>query len=264
MAVTRLDLARSNPQKTEKDKIMLDSPISIQEIEIAIYQLKKDKWVQIAHFKSTSLFTETLKDVAPVPLELLWDCNTLTRDIDRLFEPGIIRDVCKAWAEINFFCPNSSKDILDQCLWYNSNIKNGKDQMLCNKFWVKKKLNKLSQLVSGQGFKTVQQLQREFGTQINFLDLEGIKRAILKEWMQTIALGIKTKVKPKGVQIVKEISKCSSIVYSFLLSHKEICTKMCAKWEAMLKCEIDDDEWANAYKDISKLTLSTKLRFFHY
>ena len=68
-----------------------------------------------------------------------------------------------------------------------------------------------------------------------------------------------------GIQIVEQNIKCTREVYFYLRDKMKVDnTKMRNNWESLLNIEISDEDWRKLFVDISKLTNSTKLRFFHY
>ena len=54
------------------------------------------------------------------------------------------------------------------------------------------------------------------------------------------------------------------IYWELTNSKKRLDDKYRGKWEEILQCEINDKAWEGCYNNISKLTLSTKLRSFQY
>ena len=184
------------------------------------------------------------------------------KDVKKYWKPGISIDILEAWAKINYTYPSDKDDILDQYLWFNSHIKDPNGSLLLFKHWHKAGLNQIRQLFDSSGFRSLASMNNQFGKVVNFLEYERIKKAIPKEWVRAIKRGVKMECQVTALEIVKDVKKCSNIVYNNMVQRMEISTIMRFKWEAWLDYEISDKMWASVYEDVRRLTLSTKLRFF--
>ena len=71
--------------------------------------------------------------------DLLWEANLTKKHIDVLFPMQYFwMDVLKAWSELAVEEPVGKGEILQQLIWYNSNILIGKKMVFFSK-WSKKR-----------------------------------------------------------------------------------------------------------------------------
>ena len=179
----------------------------------------KTKWVQVCKYKAQTTMNELLKTL-PIDPKLIWDCNLSAKDIRRIFKPGMVTDILLAWSKIHYRKPISSTDVMRQCLWFNSNIKNPSGKTLLIKMWAKIGLNFVNQIIDDNGLKPCSSLIAEFGRKINILDYAAVVKAIPKAWLKTIKFKIETDSRKYGSDLVQESLKCSATVYKYFRDFK--------------------------------------------
>ena len=222
----------------------------------------KTKWMQVAKFKESSLWSQALVETFKMEPGLILECNLCYKDICKITNPTIVRDVMLAWSKINYRTPTSKKDVLNQILWYNSHIKI-RNSTLFLKRWYTSGIVRIQQIWDDGRFKTCNELVREYGNVINIIDLTNITQAIPKEWLLVIKKEVSTDVNLAAVDLVQSNLKCSKIVYDSIIAKKIDDKKAKNKSELELDCELDM-LWHKLYQETVKLTLSTKLRVFQY
>ena len=224
----------------------------------------KVKWIQVARLYPETLWSKMVNKISPLEVEILIQCNIAQKDVKKLIKEGIVMDVLSAWSKINFRHPTSASDVKSQVLWFNSNIKIN-SEMLCYKNWIRAGIVRFEQLITEQGiYKTMEEIQVEFGKCVNFIEYYNVRNSIPKEWMLTVKKQVEVDVKKPATQIVKDITKCTGIVYTFLRDKWQDDGKNRNKWERVLNIEIRDKTWEEMYNTTCKLTLVTKLRIFQF
>ena len=57
-------------------------------------------------------------------INLIWQCNIKAQDASKTFESaGYWLEGLKAWSSVNYYWPQCYEDIINQIIWYNSEIK---------------------------------------------------------------------------------------------------------------------------------------------
>ena len=223
----------------------------------------KTKWMQVARFQGNTLWGKTVSCSLNMECNDIAECNINIKDVKAVIQPSMFRDVMTAWCRINFRTPTSQGDVLDQVLRYNSHIKCGGKLMFLDK-WYRSGVVKMKHIWREDRFKTIVELREEFGKEINIIDASRVINAIPKEWKILIKKKVETVVDSSAIDKVRNLTKCTKIVYDFLISRMINDSKARLKWESELDLELYDPLWGNLYRDVVKLTLSTKLRCFQY
>ena len=211
----------------------------------------KVKWVQEARFKDETLWTQFVREHIPLNIDIFVKCNINKKDVKKVFHNETLQSVFTAWAEINFARPNSHEEVMNQVIWLNSCVKVRGD-MLCNKKMINKGIFYVNQLIKEERYKTLHEIQYEYGRDINMLEWYGLIKAIPKEWIRCIKHKIMGGDKKLGINLVKDITKCTGIVYNFLRGKDKDDGKTRNRWERELEIEVGDKKWAQMYKDTCK------------
>ena len=102
--------------------------------------------------------------------------------------PGstFFKDVLIAWAKFNYEFPTEEHEIMNQIIYLNSNIRRA-GKPFRNQHLINSNIDKIYQLVDTVGkFKSNLELQQEFRSNLNDLDLNSIKAAIPVVWKQIL------------------------------------------------------------------------------
>ena len=117
----------SNEQKKAKisydrlTRTYQEGGLQLNDLELKDKALKI-KWVQeLRH--NESVFKELVKGMLPINLDTFWKCNLSVKDTKKLFHVSMFSDIFIAWSYFNHHTPTSEKQIMNQCIWYNSFIK---------------------------------------------------------------------------------------------------------------------------------------------
>ena len=219
--------------------------------------------MQVAKHKPNLAWTQLLQSLFPRTIQELTDINLAAKDIRNLVPDNIIQDIMIAWSHINYRISTSQQDILDQYIWFNSHISVNNDVIFFES-WCKLGINKVQHILKDGKFKTCTQMWVEYGQKVNFLDLYKVQKAIPKEWLKCIQNSIETSTQKSANQLLTDNVKCSNLVYNLVISRYFDDSINRSTWECDLNCKITDSNWEQQFEIIKKLTLSTKLRFFHY
>ena len=114
--------------------------------------------------------------------EFFWHGNLAESDIVQLVRPGFWRDVLYAWWKYTYRNPGIKVQVLQQPIWFNSNIKNTQG-VLCNKIVKQYGIKLVAHLDSESGnFITYQELCNKSENNISFITYYGIIEAIVPLW----------------------------------------------------------------------------------
>ena len=145
----------------------------------------KISWIKrLQHFnpKAFNLAQQALR----YPINVLLQGNFSVNDVACIFYKQCNRfwvDVMMSWAQLNYCVPSTYNEVVNQCLWFNSNLKIG--QKLCfNKSWYDLGIIYIRDLLNEQGvFLKFQELQTKYNlTNDNFLYYGSILSVVKKTW----------------------------------------------------------------------------------
>ena len=239
--------------------------LNLVDLKIKDYALKA-KWAQ--HVKlslaTNSLWDNLAKYIVQIENRHVWELNLSRKDIIKTFPNSFWRAIFYSWNFFHAHSPTSKGKVMDQFIWYNSNIKE-KGKTMYFVLWYKAGITHIRDLVTPEGvFLTCINLKEKYGNCFNIISYTRLLKAIPKEW--------KTLLKRPGADdtqtyiedvIGKEV-KCSNLLYKRYCSNKPVNSKARQKWENRLGIEIPDKKWSEHYQSTKRLTVCTKLRFFQY
>lgn len=211
-------------------------------------------WTSIAHY------------FLPTNDALVWDCNLTSKDIVKTYSTSFWIDVLRAWSEIHFKILENVLDIKNQVIWCNSNIKI-KRTMLCNKRLIALRLFKVEHVYNEleNRFMTFQELINNYGNIMDFVTYFGILKVIPVDWKNILPANANCVQSKTIFDLFPEGCKHVSTAYWLLISRiPQITDSKKLMWEMELKIKIPDSSWSKIYSEILKITISTKLRYFHY
>ena len=200
----------------------------------------------------------------------IYQINLKPSDASKLLNCSskIWKEILIAWCKFNYHEPKSKKDILNQGIWYNSNLK------LSNHFYV-------NQIASRAGLVNVHQMFElnglfiSFDTYVNrfqsknFIWYQAFISRFPEEWLlllQKDHVRIETLNGNEKLQKIKKANPSlspSKIIYWEILSKLPPQTKR-VQWELQLGVEISSMEWKKILTTPASLTQCTKLKAFQY
>ena len=147
--------------------------------------------------------------------ELIWCCNFNREDADKhKCLNKFWQDVLGSWYLFNYNEPDEENEIVNQIIWYNSNIRVA-DQVIFNKHLYEKGIVYIKDLVFEQRIITYEELCNIFEItydQLNVLTYNSIVTSIPREWRVTACCNDTFEYVPRFV-ILSQKRKWSSSVY---------------------------------------------------
>ena len=154
------------------------------------------------------------------------------------------------------------EQILNQVLWYNSNIKSS-DQVLENKTLLDRGVVYIKDLVNRQTSDIMSSYEFECKFKYpNFLEYTKIIKAIPKEWQQQISSKIVSK--DEDIEIAEQLVKSMKFVYWELMDKKIIVDNAREYWQKELKSNIEESKWEKIRERVFSVSVLTKLREFQF
>ena len=116
-------------------------------------------------------------DLCPIVRNLIWKCNLCNDDVRKHFDREYFWvQVLMAWSEINFKVPRTKKDVEDQILWWNSEIRINGHPVIWKK-WFDKGLLFVKDILNADALcKDPESLG------VNWLELQSMYKAIPVAW----------------------------------------------------------------------------------
>ena len=188
-------------------------------------QALKASWVQILN-SDPFLMEFVYRALCPTLRGKNWWCELKEKDIKVMFKESFWRGVLVAWNNLkrmsNTLYTSERDEILNQFLWYNSNIRiRDKPLLIVNAF--NNNLLHVSQLFTEQGtIVSVEELCQKFT--LTVLECNGLIAAIPKRWKSIIKIEKKpfNKVQPDFWSIFQIKMKCVSYAYKMLNSNMNV------------------------------------------
>ncbi len=196
----------------------------------------------------------------------IWECNIEDKDVSIVMpKPSFWRDVLTAWSKANYSYPSSFEQAYNAVLWYNSDIKVNGKPIFYKKCFDKGIVCIRDILNKDNEFLTYEALIRKYGNTVPFTKYYGIIDAIcpfIKRLLKQNRNSNKNSQSNYRTFITKELS--SSFMYNKSIENPSVIVNVLEKWEKILQEPLDDEFVASIFKNIKVVTLSTKLRSFHF
>ena len=159
----------------------------------------------------------------------------------------------------------SGKEVLNEIIWYNSNVCVNKCTLINSDCW-KANLKKFGDLVDADGNRIpLNLLNDKYGTKLNWLTYETICKAIPKTWWY-LAKGNEMDEVSTMYESVITRKKCVAFVYDMLIK-KDALDNILMKYNKFIRehdIEIDVQQNCTFFTAINKITNCTKLRELQY
>ena len=195
---------------------------------------------------------------------MIWNSQLEERHSEKLFQNDFWNQVIKIWSSINIEDPIGKAEVLEETLWYNPNI-------LINELpvyyplWQNAGTNKIKHLRTENKWLTYDQFQTKYLITIPFTQYRGLISAIPTQWKNWL-----TEVNAKHEHVrIKKIEKWESntnkvrVIYQYLNNDIELVYKRWIKiYYEVINIEYND--FVTAITKMYQITISQKLRSFHY
>ena len=226
----------------------------------------KASWVKI--MKTDEFIENIAYDRLQIKInEKIWECNLSKKDIIDNFPNNFWRDVLLAWSEINYTNRSDTenkKQIENQIIWYNSNIKIAGNVF----FWLtpfREGLLYLSQLIDATNGKMLPSkiLQNMFN--LSVMQCNSLKTAIPKSWIRYYEKNYDANVQTVSTytEYVKK-DKVASYYYKTANAKDTVIKENLIKWDAAMPFETEFCEYESAVVNTSRLKCHSKYRSLHY
>lgn len=196
--------------------------------------------------------------------EQYWYCNLNSKDIKKVVESGFWQDVALAWAKINFRKPERKEHVLEQRVWYNSEIKVGGKVIFYKKVF-EAGLVTIRQLLNdtGTGLCSFQDFQTRFGVEgVSWLEFNSLIAAIPTEWKNMLSHNYHDPNYKSNYDALKP--KSSQNIYIRLVEDEKALCKVKSRWEEKLNATIEQEEFEKLFLNLYKITTNSKLRSFQF
>ena len=223
----------------------------------------KAGWVQtLTSDRYVSLFA--YRKLSNVLKQDIWICNIKPKDVRKIWGNEFWADVLYAWSLLNYTDEvTSEKEIGNQFLWYNSEIRIKGMPVLFKRAY-KSGLKTLSQLYNLDGGRMdIHVLTRMFD--ITIMECNMLFSAIPKEWSQTLMAieEIITETPSLYDNFIKR-EKCVAYYYQNINDTTQALRHAYDKWNKQNGFTHEFDEFSQAFCNIYKMTNNAKLRSFQY
>ena len=224
----------------------------------------KIRWVQKVHEdeKIRALANALLRNESNL---VLWNCQMTRRHIEILFPyENFWTDVLREWADYSLIIPTTLQEVEEQPLWYNSRILIGGEPIYYHK-WSKNGLNYVKDLFEKQGeFVSYEMIMQKMGRKVPYTEYAGLKTALPREWFRLMQNKTIESTNINLLQQTCENKKNAQIIYRRLSTDRALISSKVLKMSYEIQEELEIEEYIRYITNITKITISVKLRSFQY
>ena len=200
---------------------------------------------------------------AKIANELLWECNFSSNECQMFkYKSTFWLSVLYAWAELNFHNPETTEQIQNQVLWYNTRIRI-KNKIVFFREWYEMGIFYVRDLVCGNRLYRYKEMKEVYGNYINVMKYNALISAIPTKWKAEI----KYFSQDEPVTLYKyliDYNKWSQITYAKLIVSNECIQQITHLWERKLGHTIEDGLMQKIFQNINKNVCIPKYRSFQY
>ena len=230
----------------------------------------KVKWLQYMKGKEAPWFYINSK-ISSEKQENMWRCNFKYEDVNHLFVKApfnFLKEIAEAWSKYNYEYPQELKEMSNQIIWFNSNIRRA-GLPLRDEF-VNTGIQKVHQLLTDDTneIRNYVQYKELENSNLSMLKYYALKAAVPIVWKQNLKRAEQSEIKKCiengmykydkiDVQIVRK-------VYWELIEQKKRADGANLAWNIDLRINVPLEEFQKLYINVQKITLSDVLREFQY
>ena len=196
--------------------------------------------------------------------DLIWQTQLHKEDIKLICEnQSFWRNILTVWCELNTQLVTTKRQVEEQVIWLNSNIRiNKKPSLYVN--WYKKGITRIKDIIHADGtFLSTKQIEKKYGFKPLFTELYGLTSVIPTTWKCWLK---DTQVGQPLVNWAEMIISSKTIIgwiYKELNENEYLLQDTWNRWQKVsLDCSFDT--FKKAVNNIYKITNYTKLRSFQY
>ena len=223
------------------------------------------KWIN--RVKDNGEFAYCYHFLNPDLRELIWAANLSPRDIPGLFVESYWREVLFEWAKETYVDASrvTGYDILEQMLWYNSNILVRAKPVFYRK-WYEAGIVYIMHIVKDGRLYTCVEIQNEYGIDVETMQYNQLISAIPHCWKRKLKEDNNVDLKDDDVLQLSDVcstKKPSQYIYNTLVKRgRDNVHHYYLQW--INKGITDEQIYRQALSAIYKVTYVTKLRDFQY
>ena len=207
--------------------------------------------------ENSTLSKNAYSQLSPKLGNLIWRCNLNGKDVRKLFEHSVWRDILEAWSEINFNDPHSG-EIADQVIWMNSHIRRGNYPFLLPT-WLEKDIFLVKDLFNHDGsYKSLSQLNLPESEWMNY---NSVKQSLPLSWCME-----PSECADKPTSLYGKMLTCantSRFAYNLLIEDGWAVLKYLRRWQES-GLDLEYIEFEDAFNRLFLITKLTKFRDFQY
>ena len=175
---------------------------------------------------------------------------------DFKIESKFWESVLTAWCELNYKTPETKSEIINQVLWYNSEIKIN-NRMIYYPELYDRGVSYLKDITAGNKIMKQNEIEYVYGCTIDTMKYNSLIAAIPNKWKKECQNAPETEDE-KMIDYLLQFKKWSQIVYSRLITNDECLRKISKMWTNKLNIETDQEEIQESFKGINKITKIVK------
>lgn len=192
----------------------------------------------------------------------IWTCQLKQRDIKKICKSPFWADVLYAWNCYNVKPVKTVKDISEQVIWGNSNIRINGEVVFSNHAY-DVGLIAIGDLVIGNKIMSYDELSLKYGNVISWFFHRQIVAAIPVMWKQQIATQGSLIVQRGYTTNFVRIAQARNI-YTSLISCSTNVENKFEKWQQEIELDLESEQFLKLFANIYAVTYSTKYRNFQY
>ena len=231
--------------------------------------LKRDEslkldWV-FRYLQQTDIANRADEALGNCACTMLWSCSLNTRDAVKIFSTNHFwGDVLTVWTKYSYQLPTQKREVLEEILWLNSNIRVRNTPVYYRDF-VQAGITKISDIYVMNRFLSLQELVQRYSLSVPFTVYGGLLKAIPKEWKKLLKDPKEGPLKTKLIHKCESYVKKVGIIYKVITRNEDLVLDYYIKWVGRLDDpDFSHEEWIASFHRISKLSNCVKLRSFQY
>jgi exonuclease III len=240
---------------------------------ITYSQALKVAWLKRVTQYSGTWSDQIMRTLPTGNMEYFMSCEINFADIPKKPCKGSIwNEILLQWCLINQSNNHKRKktleDLLEENIWWNSNIKVG-NKVVEYKNWIKKGIVTTNQLYKSDGeILGHKEFEGKYGLKVNMVEFYGITTAVKKNWNNQVHQATtitETTRQPSILEMTNVKEKTSRVIYRHQIKIKCIKPERAKnKWEEDIGRPIEDPTWRSHLTKTRKLTISSKLLSWLY
>ena len=191
---------------------------------------------------------------------LLWDLYLDSKHINQLFRPSFWRDALLEWFKYQQKVPESRTEIMQQVLWFNSNICI-KEKPVYHKGWHEAGITRISDIVNENGTFLKYDDIKQKHNRANYLTYAGLMSAIPRDWIRILK---QSERKDQESHVASTINKKVAKIYCAITEKVNLLESKLAWYNAQTGEQKTVTEYVKIVQRINAITISVKLRSFQY